>query len=233
MAICAADMGSCDKKAKCIFGPNTGEAYNPKDPCCGQGVFDSTTCDCTPSFPAGAVQVRGVEGTLVLDMPGSNCPARTSEWRDTLPAPNYRLVDAGTPEERMVLVTYTTHLYSAFCNSSIYAVNPCPASDEQDSSNPFPQLIEFLYVNQCIGGGFDMAQWKTSEYHDGEYVYTYNNNGPSVYMTCVNDGQGYGSYCNSYEEGDYGYRRFEYRQSDGSGGWEPLSFLPDPPEQIL
>jgi hypothetical protein len=47
MGVCAADMDSCDKKAKCIFGPNEGKAYNPKDPCCGQGVFDPATCDCT------------------------------------------------------------------------------------------------------------------------------------------------------------------------------------------
>lgn len=46
MAICAADMKKCNKKAKCLFGPNEGEAYDPKDPCCGTGEFDSLKCDC-------------------------------------------------------------------------------------------------------------------------------------------------------------------------------------------
>jgi len=46
MGVCA-DMETCDKKAKCLFGPNEGKAYNPKDPCCGSGNFDPETCDCT------------------------------------------------------------------------------------------------------------------------------------------------------------------------------------------
>ena len=46
MAVCAANMRSCDRKVKCIFGPNEGEAYNPKDPCCGVGSFNPETCDC-------------------------------------------------------------------------------------------------------------------------------------------------------------------------------------------
>ena len=234
MAVCAANMRKCDEKKRCQFGPNKGKAYSAKDPCCGQGKFDSTICDCIPPFPAGAVQVRGVEGTLVMNMIGPNCPTGTTEWRDVLPAPNYRLLSPGTPEEKIVLVTYTTHLYASLCRTDLYDINPCPASEEQDSSNPFPQLIEFLYVKKCIAGGFVVAEWRTSEYHDSEYQYTYKNfGGPDVYMTCINDAQGYGSYCNSYEVGDYGYRRFEYRQSDGFGGWEPLLFLPDLPEQIL
>ena len=49
MSICAADMRSCDKKAKCLFGPNEGQAYNPKAPCCGMGLFDSASCDCIPA----------------------------------------------------------------------------------------------------------------------------------------------------------------------------------------
>lgn len=46
MGICAANMEECDIKKKCIFGPNEGQAYNPSDPCCGQGEFDAATCDC-------------------------------------------------------------------------------------------------------------------------------------------------------------------------------------------
>ena len=48
MGICAANMKECNKKAKCLFGPNEGEAYNPKDPCgCITGsLFDSDSCDC-------------------------------------------------------------------------------------------------------------------------------------------------------------------------------------------
>jgi len=46
MAICPADMNECKPKSKCLFGPNEGKAYNPKDPCCGQGVFNASICDC-------------------------------------------------------------------------------------------------------------------------------------------------------------------------------------------
>ena len=50
MAICAANMRECDKKAKCIFGPNEGQAYNPKDPCCGAGTFNASQCDCENEY---------------------------------------------------------------------------------------------------------------------------------------------------------------------------------------
>lgn len=46
MSVCAADMSKCDLKRKCISGPNEGTAYNPKDPCCGQGKFNEDICDC-------------------------------------------------------------------------------------------------------------------------------------------------------------------------------------------
>ena len=58
MAICAADMRSCDKKARCVFGPNEGQAYNPGDPCCGQGVFNSNTCDCDTGYGVYEVEVK-------------------------------------------------------------------------------------------------------------------------------------------------------------------------------
>ena len=47
MSICV-DMNECNKKKKCLFGPNEGKAYNPSDPCCGAGVFDNASCDCVP-----------------------------------------------------------------------------------------------------------------------------------------------------------------------------------------
>lgn len=58
MAVCAANMEKCDPKRKCLFGPNEGEAYNPNDPCCGMGEFDSSTCDCI--LQTGWVYVRQV-----------------------------------------------------------------------------------------------------------------------------------------------------------------------------
>jgi len=45
MALKPADMQSCDKKKKCVGGPNNGLAYSPLDPC-EQGVFDEERCDC-------------------------------------------------------------------------------------------------------------------------------------------------------------------------------------------
>ena len=40
------DMDTCNKKEKCLFGPNEGEAYDPKNPCGGVGSFDDEICDC-------------------------------------------------------------------------------------------------------------------------------------------------------------------------------------------
>jgi hypothetical protein len=57
MAICPADMNDCKKKKKCLFGPNEGKAYNPSDPCCGQGEFDAATCDCG-DLGTGFISVR-------------------------------------------------------------------------------------------------------------------------------------------------------------------------------
>ena len=80
MAICAANMRECDKKAKCAFGPNEGQAYNPKSPCCGQGEFDEDTCDCilecskywlATISSAGTVAEIGCTGSCSLTPGGS------------------------------------------------------------------------------------------------------------------------------------------------------------------
>ena len=75
MAICPADMDDCFPKRKCIFGPNEGKAYNPNDPCCGVGVFDSSTCDCV--IPNGWVYNRQVTTGFCYDfssgVPSSIC----------------------------------------------------------------------------------------------------------------------------------------------------------------
>lgn len=70
MGICAANMKKCDKKAKCIFGPNEGKAYDPKDPCCGQGTFNAGTCDC--DLPEGYWVVYVEQ--LGYRLPGPNDP---------------------------------------------------------------------------------------------------------------------------------------------------------------
>lgn len=67
MSICAANMKSCDKKAKCLFGPNEGKAYNPKNPCCGLGTFDSSICDCTLN---GGIYFVSVELSAGIDQRG-------------------------------------------------------------------------------------------------------------------------------------------------------------------
>lgn len=50
MGICTPDMRKCDIKKRCLFGPNEGKAYDPKNPCCGVGEFDPGTCDCIVTY---------------------------------------------------------------------------------------------------------------------------------------------------------------------------------------
>lgn len=56
MSVCPANMRNCDRKKKCLFGPNQGIAYNPKDPCCGAGTFDEETCDCSAQHGCWHIQ---------------------------------------------------------------------------------------------------------------------------------------------------------------------------------
>lgn len=46
MALKTPDMKDCDKKERCLFGPNEGLAYTPGDECAAGQVFDPGTCDC-------------------------------------------------------------------------------------------------------------------------------------------------------------------------------------------
>ncbi len=46
MAICPPDMKKCHRKKKCLVGPNEGKAYDPQNPCCDVGEFDTYKCDC-------------------------------------------------------------------------------------------------------------------------------------------------------------------------------------------
>jgi hypothetical protein len=57
VSICV-DMDTCNKKKKCLFGPNEGKAYDPKSPCCGRGIFDAATCDCVPETAWRDVRAR-------------------------------------------------------------------------------------------------------------------------------------------------------------------------------
>jgi len=67
MGICAADMKTCDKKNKCLFGPNEGLAYNPQDPCCGAGDFNASTCDCEQGCVSLYMVVTMVDGKVVTN----------------------------------------------------------------------------------------------------------------------------------------------------------------------
>jgi hypothetical protein len=75
MGICAANMDDCDRKEKCIFGPNEGQAYDPKDPCCGVGDFNVATCDCSVPDWARWNGVVSYDGVIT--------PKQT-EWRPVL-----------------------------------------------------------------------------------------------------------------------------------------------------
>jgi hypothetical protein len=57
VSICI-DMDTCNKKKKCLFGPNEGQAYDPQNPCCGRGIFDAATCDCVPMTAWRDVRAR-------------------------------------------------------------------------------------------------------------------------------------------------------------------------------
>ena len=48
MAICPPNMRKCDLKKKCLYGPNEGDAYDPKGPCdcIPNSLFDDNNCDC-------------------------------------------------------------------------------------------------------------------------------------------------------------------------------------------
>lgn len=46
-----ADMSTCDRKQRCIFGGCEGQAYNPSDPCPNGGNFNAATCECTQATP--------------------------------------------------------------------------------------------------------------------------------------------------------------------------------------
>jgi len=43
-------MLDCDKKQRCIVGPNAGIAYNPAFPCFGNETFNEELCDCELYF---------------------------------------------------------------------------------------------------------------------------------------------------------------------------------------
>lgn len=91
MSVCAANMEECNVKAKCAFGVNEGKTYNPKDPCCGNGVFSKELCDCIPdcsrSFLVSYLQ------TVVTDIQcGGNCTTGGSAFYSVyhqLPASDY------------------------------------------------------------------------------------------------------------------------------------------------
>lgn len=52
MALKPADMQSCDKKKKCVGGPNNGLAYTPGDECpAGLWEFNEATCECDSTDP--------------------------------------------------------------------------------------------------------------------------------------------------------------------------------------
>ncbi len=46
MALKAVNMENCDKKQRCLSGPNAGLAYTPGDECEQGFTFNSETCDC-------------------------------------------------------------------------------------------------------------------------------------------------------------------------------------------
>lgn len=81
MSICAADMETCDRKAKCLFGINEGKTYDPKDPCCGYGYFDAATCDCIRpqgNWVFSGIQTNSLSGGEIVQDEHINCdrPAR-------------------------------------------------------------------------------------------------------------------------------------------------------------
>eukprot|EP00919_Chromeraceae_sp_WS-2016_P079823 GHVR01188851.1.p1 GENE.GHVR01188851.1~~GHVR01188851.1.p1 ORF type:complete len:190 (+),score=11.71 GHVR01188851.1:980-1549(+) len=52
MPFIPADMQSCKKKERCLFGPNEGIAYDPGNECESGETFDPSTCSCILSAPA-------------------------------------------------------------------------------------------------------------------------------------------------------------------------------------
>lgn len=80
MAICNANMKDCDRKKKCLNGPNEGKAYNPKDPCCGVGTFNPLTCDCDTGCTRIWTRVLFGDGMIATGVnAGLIC---SSEWCD-------------------------------------------------------------------------------------------------------------------------------------------------------
>ena len=62
MAINPAPMGQCNKKTRCVTGPNQGLAYDPKDPCPPGHELAEDICDCcSVERPCS----NGISGTLV------------------------------------------------------------------------------------------------------------------------------------------------------------------------
>lgn len=80
MALPDADMTSCNPKERCLSGPNKGKAYDPSNPCLGQGIFDSSKCDCQSVvgtwYFVGTIEKDGVfrfveSGNIVVTDPAA------------------------------------------------------------------------------------------------------------------------------------------------------------------
>lgn len=80
MALPDADMTSCSEKRRCLSGPNKGKAYDPNNPCRGQGTFDPSKCDCQSMvgtwYFVGTIERDGIfqfaeSGNLVVTDPGA------------------------------------------------------------------------------------------------------------------------------------------------------------------
>ena len=65
MALKVVDMvGDCNKKKRCLFGPNEGLAYTPGDECESGYEFNSATCDCESPWETMRYRVEGTKTTM-------------------------------------------------------------------------------------------------------------------------------------------------------------------------
>lgn len=210
MALCTANMRSCDPKNRCQIGPNKGQAYSVKNPCCGQGVFNKDLCDCVIPFPEGAVQYRITEGNIIDGEENRNCIPL--DWKDLLPAP---YVDA---DGRLRQFDFTiTGVYG--CETPSIEYKDC--TGVANGYGSFPTSLTATKIAECSGGSTVLFAGYNTNYFDGVEADSGANLSLQFHTYCVDDGRRL--LCSDdYPLGTVWTAEVEYRVSNGEGGWDPL-----------
>lgn len=175
MALAAVDMENCNRKERCLSGPNAGLAYTPGSECDAGYVFNAATCDCDSTVNEGCMLYKV---SYTVDSSGYSVCSGNASYdcnnvatfrREAIVACNYGapyFKEVGEGSWDFGALTSFPGCGFAIASQGTYKIlqlyaddaNGSPQVVKSTSESPL-QIYDSIYANKQSGGGCTVYDW--------------------------------------------------------------------------